>query len=288
MCGAGFESARRAKYCGERCKKRQQRGTLQPTVRECPVCHGSFTATHATKYCSDECRMKVRSKRDHGNKRTGSCAQCGAPMWVSRSSLPQGQATCLECRRARYAGADGQELRRAKAREAQAASRQRRRAEGRLKPSRPPKPPQQWNCAVCGILVIAKPKSKSRGKYCPEHAHAIANLAKGHRRRAAKYGVTYEWTDPRKVYDRDGWICGLCDEPVDPDLVYPDPMSASLDHVIPMSLGGPHHLDNLQCSHWLCNVQKSNRYDASKQATGTANNPRPDAPTATKPQVDAA
>ena len=166
---------------------------------------------------------------------------------------------------------DPDELRRAKNRGAQTAWRRRMRTEGRLKPSRPPKPPLQWHCAVCGILVTAKPKSKSRGKYCAEHRHTVANLAKGHKRRAAKYGVDYEWIDSRKVYDRDGWICGLCHEPVDPELTYPDPMSASLDHIIPMSRGGPHLDSNVQCSHWICNVRKS---DNRAMPANTPANPR--------------
>ena len=31
------------------------------------------------------------------------------------------------------------------------------------------------------------------------------------------------------------------------------PLCASLDHVVPLSLGGGHTRDNVQCAHWLCN-----------------------------------
>lgn len=35
-------------------------------------------------------------------------------------------------------------------------------------------------------------------------------------------------------------------------------MSASLDHVVPMSKGGGHTYANTQCSHLKCNVDKKN------------------------------
>jgi 5-methylcytosine-specific restriction endonuclease McrA len=64
---------------------------------------------------------------------------------------------------------------------------------------------------------------------------------------------------PGEVFERDGWICGLCDESVDPALKYPDLMSASLDHVVPVSLHGDHSMANVQCAHLSCNLSKNNR-----------------------------
>lgn len=75
-----------------------------------------------------------------------------------------------------------------------------------------------------------------------------------HRRRAAKFGVFYEYVRPLAVFDRDGWICGLCGGTVDRTLTWPHPRSASLDHVVPMSKGGPHVAANLQCAHLGCNL----------------------------------
>ncbi|WP_423797180.1 HNH endonuclease [Mycobacteroides abscessus] len=36
-------------------------------------------------------------------------------------------------------------------------------------------------------------------------------------------------------------------------------MSASLDHVVPMSLGGDHLSTNVQCAHLKCNMDKGAR-----------------------------
>ena len=66
-----------------------------------------------------------------------------------------------------------------------------------------------------------------------------------------------------EVFERDDWLCGLCGEPVDKDLAWPDPMSASLDHIIPLSRGGAHTLDNVQLAHLACNIRKNNQVTTS-------------------------
>lgn len=68
---------------------------------------------------------------------------------------------------------------------------------------------------------------------------------------------------PREVFERDGWMCGICSEPVDAGRRYPDPQSASLDHVVPLSRGGGHILSNVQCAHLFCNLSKGNRVPAA-------------------------
>ena len=55
-------------------------------------------------------------------------------------------------------------------------------------------------------------------------------------------------------------ICGICGKPVDKSLKYPDPMSPTVDHIIPISKNGdPVSLDNLQLAHRCCNRAKSDR-----------------------------
>lgn len=60
-----------------------------------------------------------------------------------------------------------------------------------------------------------------------------------------------------EVYERDHWFCGICGLKVDRTLAWPDPMSASLDHIVPLSRGGSHTLDNVQCAHLVCNTRKN-------------------------------
>lgn len=81
---------------------------------------------------------------------------------------------------------------------------------------------------------------------------------KNNRQRARRYGVPYEaGIRAVEIYERDGWVCGICRLPVDEGLKYPDMLSASLDHVVPLARGGGHVRGNLQLAHFICNSRKS-------------------------------
>lgn len=56
--------------------------------------------------------------------------------------------------------------------------------------------------------------------------------------------------------ERDGWVCYLCNTAVDASLDWPDPWSKSIEHVIPLSKGGPHTYDNTKVAHLRCNQRK--------------------------------
>ena len=78
--------------------------------------------------------------------------------------------------------------------------------------------------------------------------------------------------------------CGICGHPVDFNLKAPHPMSATIDHIIPVNpvgggVGGhPSDINNLQLSHWACNRQKSNKIfktgHYTKQVIGNRNLPQ--------------
>ena len=50
--------------------------------------------------------------------------------------------------------------------------------------------------------------------------------------------------------------CGICEQPIDYTLPHLDPMAFTIDHVIPLALGGPDDLGNLQAAHRKCNRDK--------------------------------
>jgi 5-methylcytosine-specific restriction endonuclease McrA len=58
------------------------------------------------------------------------------------------------------------------------------------------------------------------------------------------------------VFDFFNWTCIVCDEEIDKTLEYPDKMSATLEHIVPLSKGGTHTWDNVAPSHLLCNGRK--------------------------------
>ena len=61
---------------------------------------------------------------------------------------------------------------------------------------------------------------------------------------------------PDVVGDRDGWFCELCERHVDRDVKWPDPMSPSIDHIIPLSWNGPHRYWNVRIAHLGCNIRR--------------------------------
>ena len=61
-------------------------------------------------------------------------------------------------------------------------------------------------------------------------------------------------------------ICAICGKPIDKTLAYPHPLSACVDHIIPIAKGGhPSELSNLQLAHWTCNRAKSDKIVGSEQ-----------------------
>lgn len=55
-------------------------------------------------------------------------------------------------------------------------------------------------------------------------------------------------------------VCGICGKPVDFSLKSPHPLSACVDHIIPVAKGGhPSDIENLQLAHRSCNRLKSDK-----------------------------
>jgi 5-methylcytosine-specific restriction endonuclease McrA len=80
--------------------------------------------------------------------------------------------------------------------------------------------------------------------------------------RCDTWGVPYTKVSRAAVFKRDGYVCQLCGEPIDPKLRYPNPKSKSLDHIVPLSHGPgtPGHVfSNAQAAHFGCNASKGNR-----------------------------
>lgn len=61
----------------------------------------------------------------------------------------------------------------------------------------------------------------------------------------------------RKVFDRDDWTCRLCLKPLDREAKVPHPLAPTLDHILPLALGGEHVYSNIQAAHFLCNSRKA-------------------------------
>jgi 5-methylcytosine-specific restriction endonuclease McrA len=87
------------------------------------------------------------------------------------------------------------------------------------------------------------------------------NFSKSSKRRGsggAKH-VTKSKIKIRQLCEQQKWKCSLCGGRISLKYKNPDPLSISVDHVIPVSLGGTHDLANLRIAHRGCNIKKGNR-----------------------------
>lgn len=121
------------------------------------------------------------------------------------------------------------------------------------------------NCEMCGVEVISRSRP---ARWCGDCRVNYSDWQRGRRsggsrRRVRRFGVDREPINNMMVFERDGWICGICALPVDQTLKWPDPMSATLDHKIPLSKGGSHTYRNVQCSHARCNIVKSDHLEGA-------------------------
>lgn len=89
----------------------------------------------------------------------------------------------------------------------------------------------------------------------PDKMRAIHRAGRLRRRGAS---VTRDYLDS-EIYERDGWVCQLCDRPIDSSLCRRHhPWGANIDHIIPTSkpFFGPDERSNVWASHRDCNQRK--------------------------------
>lgn len=166
------------------------------------------------------------------SKKSLTCRECGRPMWKVATSLPQGEARCRPCRRARPTP----RLNRKEAR--------RIRSRG--------------FCARCAVWFEA---TGQHVRFC---SLACANADRGridatlrqqirNRRKRVRRLLSY-------IGERDGWRCGICGSPVKRGpFAASDPLCAVVDHVVPVAEGGSDDPANLRLSHMICNARRGTR-----------------------------
>lgn len=112
-------------------------------------------------------------------------------------------------------------------------------------------------CALC-----RKIRRKARqDRWAAKNPDKLAQhyVIKARRRRAIKLGLPAEKYTLAEIAERDGRVCQLCDDPVDMLLSGLDTWGPTIDHVIPISKGGPDTRENVQLAHRRCNEIKGAR-----------------------------
>ena len=86
------------------------------------------------------------------------------------------------------------------------------------------------------------------------------------KKRTAPFRMAYEANKKLILASQD--VCAICGQPVDKSLKSPHPMSATVDHIIPIAKGGhPSDIANLQLAHRACNRAKSDKLTYDRPRT---------------------
>jgi len=196
----------------------------QPVIRRRPRVYCSMT-------CKNAAAVAKKAERE-----TGTCAHCGKPSHGNRKYCSR------ECRSAAAAGN------------------------------------RMATCLICGRTFRTRGECKSFtpktcGRGCAQKLAGRAMAKPGgsresnnrYIRRARTWRVTLDGRpiDRNAIFERDRCRCYLCNEPLQMDKPPHHPLSATVDHVIPLSLGGKHTPENMRAAHMACN---SRHYKSQRRA----------------------
>ena len=233
------------------------------TVSPAKLCSraGCVNQTRARGLCSTHYNQTYAVNRHE--KFAVACVVCGKTVFKTKSGSRQ-PVCSYECRYVVQHGRSKQEA---------DAERLRERAKRKQLVVRPPlrfrlviKYPEDTyrsvlftsvRCGSCGDYFVWDNRiTTSFAKYCSDACRTSAYYA----RRALRDGIDYHGRSissavRREVYERDGWVCQLCFEPVVETEKF-GRWSPTVDHIIPrsMQLVPDHSPSNLRLAHNYCNA----------------------------------
>jgi hypothetical protein len=172
---------------------------------------------------------RARDKR----KYRGQCASCGKPVSISRSSRPE--IICQKCRRKQTPA------------------------------------PQPAICELCGKSYLPGLRGKGRvpQRFCSlscaaksqrakegkgDGAAAYARKRARVRARRLRHSSTWDGVTDEQILERDRWMCWICHRKIGKTFKWPHPRSASIDHELPLALGGDDTALNKRAAHLRCNL----------------------------------
>lgn len=123
-------------------------------------------------------------------------------------------------------------------------------------------------CVVCGVMVEVRKTRKFRtvcGDLACKRENHLSHVARGVVKRRGVKGLGESFL-PREIFDRDNWRCHICGCRVSKDVELCSPRFATLDHLVPLSLGGEHSRANVATACFSCNSRKGNRLGGDQLA----------------------
>ncbi|MEU3096471.1 HNH endonuclease [Streptomyces sp. NPDC006967] len=127
-------------------------------------------------------------------------------------------------------------------------------------------------CAGCSAELNPSSEEEYCGDSCrpdlSESVPAFINSSPATRiasfRSTAAYralaGAYFEDVDPLEIIEAAGWRCELCGGEIPRFVDRFDPQAATVDHHMPLALGGHHVYSNMRAAHRRCNSSKNAKH----------------------------
>lgn len=246
--------------------------TVRTETRICGICGKEFTPNaHNQKYCRIECQRKANRtpkgeldeskaieyvSRHDGWEYVGGYTGCDGQMYIKhnecgtvylKSCITVRSSPKLECKCC-------EDLKREEAKKQKRVQAEIRRLHSPVKKF---KQIETKECTVCGAFFVGR-----SSKYCSDEcARKVANRysseKKEIKRKRARTAHSNEIT-VQSLYRRDNGICWICGGKCDITADGNDNNYPSVDHIIPVSLGGKDEWDNVRLAHRICNSLRGN------------------------------
>lgn len=229
--------------CSRSCAQRlraERSGKLPGMRRVCEVCGDIYRYSYSKqRTCSRECGAKIHSVSDAAMEARREALRARRKRW------PQCRVWFIKCAQCGelFAARIGSR------RVCSDACRLARRVVHWATDKRRPPADFIRRCDDCSV-PIARARRKCDG--CVE-----ANRRRQRRQNEAKRrGVVSEPYTLKQVAERDRFKCGLCGRKVPMNLTVPHPKAPTIDHSLPIAVGGDDTKANVQLAHFMCNSIK--------------------------------
>lgn len=243
-CDAPFTGKQGQATCGDyKCRNAvtSLKRAKERSGRKCAYCLGPVPdqLKSDARFCSRACKDEDRKAQGRIERWSEAvvrpCADCGAPVGAIRSVF------CEPCRTERK-----KERNRSGVRRSYEKHREKRLAYGRA-----------YNAANPDIKKVWY-QNRRQDDVWLESERARTQVT-NRKRRALIRSLPHEHYTTAEIAERDGWRCQLCGKKVPAGPRFPDPRSASIDHIVPISDGGGDIKANVQLAHLRCNLSKHTR-----------------------------
>lgn len=233
--------------CSEKCRRKAANAAyikknapeLRTSCAECGEAIVHAGAGRPRKFCSDQCKARAGNRalrrrrlpiRDP-DPASRNCAHCGKSFTPGRKDqvyCPAGAGSFCAQKAYQARRAAGEPLRQVE---------------------------QTKTCQECGESFTAQ---KSNARWCSQRCRRRFTSREESRRRGPIRPESAPYTD-LEIFERDKWRCHLCGKKVDQAISRRSPEGASIDHLIPLSLGGADAPANVATAHNRCNREKGVR-----------------------------